>query len=97
METWVIWWLTGGPGKGAHVTDVTNASRTLLMDLETLSWDPDILEILDIPQQMLPRIVPSSDEAFWGLTADDGPFGEKNTRLRGTGGPAGRAGGPGLF
>jgi glycerol kinase len=70
METWVIWWLTGGPGKGAHVTDVTNASRTLLMDLETLSWDNHILEILDIPTQMLPRIVPSSDEAFWGLTTE---------------------------
>ena len=77
METWVIWWLTGGPGKGAHVTDVTNASRTLLMDLETLSWDNDILEVLDIPRQMLPRIVPSSDEAFWGLTAHDGPLAEK--------------------
>ncbi len=75
METWVIWWLTGGPGKGAHVTDVTNASRTLLMDLRTLTWEHHILEILNIPPQMLPRIVPSSDEAFWGLTADDGPFG----------------------
>ena len=75
METWVIWWLTGGPGKGAHVTDVTNASRTLLMDLKTLSWDNDILEILDIPRQMLPEIVPSSDENFWGLTTHDGPLG----------------------
>jgi len=74
METWVIWWLTGGPDGGAHVTDVTNASRTLLMDLKTLAWDNTILEILDIPPQMLPRIVPSSDEAFWGLTAHDGPL-----------------------
>lgn len=77
METWVIWWLTGGPKGGAHVTDVTNAGRTLLMDLKTLSWDNHILEILDIPPQMLPRIVPSSDEEFWGLTAHDGPFEEK--------------------
>ncbi len=77
METWVIWWLTGGPGKGAHVTDVTNASRTMLMDLKTLAWDDHILEILDIPPEMLPGIVPSSDEAFWGLTAHDGPFEEK--------------------
>ena len=77
METWVIWWLTGGPSGGAHVTDVTNASRTLLMDITTLAWDNDILEILDIPPQMLPRIVPSSDEEFWGLTADDGPLEEK--------------------
>ena len=77
METWVIWWLTGGPKGGAHVTDVTNASRTLLMDLATLAWDNHILEILDIPPQMLPRIVPSSDKEIWGFTADDGPFEEK--------------------
>ncbi len=74
METWVIWWLTGGPKNGAHVTDVTNASRTLLMDLKTLSWDNDILEILNIPPQMLPKIVPSSDNDFWGLTTLDGPL-----------------------
>ena len=77
METWVIWWLTGGPDGGAHVTDVTNASRTLLMDLKTLSWDNHILEILDIPPLMLPRIVPSSDEEIWGFTAHDGPLKEK--------------------
>ena len=77
METWVIWWLTGGPRGGAHVTDVTNASRTLLMDLKTLAWDNNILEVLDIPPQMLPRIVPSSDEEIWGFTDLDGPLGEK--------------------
>lgn len=77
METWVIWWLTEGPKGGAHVTDVTNASRTLLMDLKTLAWDKNILKILDIPPQMLPKIVPSSDEEFWGLTAHDGPLEEK--------------------
>jgi glycerol kinase len=76
MDTWVIWWLTGGPGRGAHVTDVTNASRTLLMNLETLDWDPEILAALDIPREMLPRIVPSSDPRAWGTTAVDGPFGE---------------------
>ncbi|MBW2443696.1 MAG: glycerol kinase, partial [Deltaproteobacteria bacterium] len=59
METWVIWWLTGGQHGGAHVTDVTNASRTMLMDLQTLQWDAEILQILDIPPQILPRIVPS--------------------------------------
>ena len=74
METWVIWWLTGGPKGGAHVTDVTNASRTLLMDLKTLSWDNDLLEILDIPPHMLPRIVPSSDKDLWGFTSLDGPL-----------------------
>jgi glycerol kinase len=76
MDTWVIWWLTGGPGRGAHVTDVTNASRTLLMNLETLDWDPEILAALDIPREILPRIVPSSDPRAWGTTAVDGPFGE---------------------
>ena len=61
METWIIWWLTGGPAGGSHVTDVTNASRTMLMDLQTLQWDEQILQALDIPPQILPRIVPSSD------------------------------------
>lgn len=44
IETWVIWWLTGGPKGGSHVTDVTNASRTMLMDLERLQWDDDLLK-----------------------------------------------------
>jgi glycerol kinase len=74
METWIIWWLTGGPDGGAHVTDVTNASRTLLMDLNSLQWDEKILQVLGIPPQILPRIVPSSDTATWGLTLQDGPF-----------------------
>ncbi len=56
MDTWVIWNLTG-----AHVTDVTNASRTLLMDLQTLDWDDEILHILGIPRSMLPRICSSSE------------------------------------
>jgi glycerol kinase len=76
IDTWVIWWLTGGPGKGAHVTDVTNASRTMLMNLETLDWDPEILAALEVPPAMLPRIVPSSDPRTWGTTAPGGPFGE---------------------
>jgi len=56
MDTWLIWNLTG-----AHVTDVTNASRTLLMNLVTLDWDADILSLLGIPREMLPRIVSSSE------------------------------------
>ncbi|NNG02134.1 MAG: glycerol kinase GlpK [Desulfobacteraceae bacterium] len=75
IETWIIWWLTGGPGKGAHVTDVTNASRTMMMNLETLDWDEEILGILDIPHAMLPRIVPSIDHDTWGHTRKGGPFG----------------------
>jgi glycerol kinase len=47
------------------VTDVTNASRTLLMDLKTLNWDPGMLAVLNIPHQMLPKIVPSSDENYY--------------------------------
>jgi glycerol kinase len=74
METWIIWWLTGGPHGGSHVTDVTNASRTLLMDLQTLKWDEQILKTMDIPSQILPRIVPSSDMNTWGTTLKDGPF-----------------------
>lgn len=77
MESWIIWWLTGGPEIGAHVTDVTNASRTMLMDLKSLEWDENILQILDIPPQILPRIVPSSDKSFWGLTQEDGPLGDR--------------------
>jgi glycerol kinase len=75
IDTWLIWWLTGGPHGGAHVTDVTNASRTLLMDLETLDWDDESVDILGIPPAMLPRIVSSSDPLFWGVTSEDGPFG----------------------
>ncbi|MFN2207511.1 MAG: FGGY family carbohydrate kinase, partial [Candidatus Promineifilaceae bacterium] len=71
IDTWVIWNLTGG----SHVTDVTNASRTMLMNLETLDWDDEILEIMGIPKSMLPKIVPSSDPETWGKTLTAGPFG----------------------
>jgi len=60
IDTFVTWWLTGGPDGGVHVTDVTNASRTMLMNLETLDWDDEILGIMGIPRQMLPKIVSSS-------------------------------------
>jgi glycerol kinase len=76
IDTWEIWWLTGGPNGGAHVTDVSNASRTMLMNLETLDWDDEILGIMGIPRQMLPRVVPSSDPDVWGHTPKDGPFGD---------------------
>jgi glycerol kinase len=75
IETWIIWQLTGGAAGGAHVTDVSNASRTLIMDLETLAWDDEILQILGIPRQMMPRIVPSIDKNTWGHTLKDGPLG----------------------
>jgi len=76
IDTWVIWWLTGGPNGGAHVTDVSNASRTMLMNLETLDWDKEILDIMGIPRQMLPAVRPSSDPGIYGKTPADGPFGE---------------------
>ncbi len=72
IDTWLIWWLTGGPDGGQHVTDVTNASRTMLMDLETLAWDDELLAIFDVPRAMLPEIRSSSE--VYGHTTDDGPF-----------------------
>jgi len=70
IDTWLIWNLTGGPRGGAHVIDVTNASRTMLMNLATLDWDPDLLRALDIPRAMLPAIRPSSDAAGYGAVTD---------------------------
>jgi len=61
IDTWVIWNLTGGPKGGVHVTDVSNASRTMLMNLETLDWDEEILKIMGVPKAMLPKIMPSSE------------------------------------
>jgi len=60
IDSWLIWNLTGGPRGGIHVTDVTNASRTMLMNLRTLDWDDKSLEILDIPRSLLPKIESSS-------------------------------------
>ena len=61
MDTWVIWNLTGGTDGGVHVTDVTNASRTMLMDLDTLAWDEGIAKDMGIPLSMLPEIKSSSE------------------------------------
>ncbi len=60
IDTWLVWNLTGGVDGGKHISDVTNASRTLMMNLETLDWDPEISSILGIPESMLPEIHPSS-------------------------------------
>jgi glycerol kinase len=75
IDTWLIWNLTGGPNGGAHVTDVTNASRTMLMDLDGTSWDGDITATMTIPDLMLPQIRPSSDPNLYGYTSAHGPFG----------------------
>jgi glycerol kinase len=61
IDSFLIWNLTGGVDGGIHVTDVTNASRTQLMNLRTLDWDEDLLHDFGIPRQVLPRIVPSSE------------------------------------
>ncbi len=75
IDTWVIWNLTGGVHGGAHVTDVTNASRTLLMDLRTQRWDDELLGLFGVPRQMLPTIRPSSTAEAYGMTRRDGPVG----------------------
>jgi glycerol kinase len=60
-DTWLLWNLTGGPAGGVHATDPSNAARTLLMDLRTLDWDDDLLEIMEIPRAVLPEIRSSSE------------------------------------
>ncbi|MGY2063319.1 FGGY family carbohydrate kinase, partial [Nocardia gipuzkoensis] len=74
-DSWLLWNLTGGTGGGVHVTDPTNASRTMLMDLETCDWDDELLGLFGIPRAMLPRIAPSSNPELFGTTRADGPFG----------------------
>src|SRR6476469_2622862 len=74
-DTWVIWHLTGGRDGGVHATDVTNASRTMLMNLRTLEWDDDLLRIFRIPRAMLPAIQSSSDRSAFGQTRKSGPTG----------------------
>jgi glycerol kinase len=69
LDTFCIWNLTGGASGGVHVTDVTNASRTMLMNLETLDWDPEILSLMGIPRSMLPSIMSSS--AVYGKAVGD--------------------------
>lgn len=71
VDTWLAWQLTGGPHGGRHVTDVTNASRTMLMSLDRLDWDDELLAILGIPRAMLPTICPSSDASTYGVGAGD--------------------------
>jgi len=61
MDTWLLWNLTGGIHGGVHATDVTNASRTLLMDLATCAWDPELLAAFDVPAALLPEIRSSSE------------------------------------
>lgn len=75
MDTWILWNLTGGADGGVHVTDVTNASRTMLMNLDSLSWNETIADEMGIPLSMLPEIRSSSE--VYGQTKADGPFGRE--------------------
>jgi glycerol kinase len=75
IDTWVIWNLTGGPRGGSHVTDPTNASRTLLCSLADLAWDPHLLDLFGVPRGALPAIRPSIAREPYGHTLADGPFG----------------------
>ncbi|QBI20524.1 glycerol kinase [Egibacter rhizosphaerae] len=73
MDTWVLWNLSGGTNGGVHATDVTNASRTMLMNLETLDWDDELLGFFGIPRRMLPQIRPSG--YHYADTVAGGPMG----------------------
>jgi glycerol kinase len=71
IDTWAIWNLTGGTDGGLHITDPSNASRTMLMNLETLDWDDSLLDAIGVPRSMLPEVRPSS--AVYG-EIKGGPF-----------------------
>ena len=73
IDSWLVWNLSGGVSSGVHVTDVTNASRTLLMNLETLDWDDELLAIFAIPRSILPTIASSSE--IYGKTSPTGALG----------------------
>jgi len=75
IDTWVIWNLTGGADGGLHVTDVTNAGRTQLMNLRTLDWDDILLALFEIPRAMLPRIHASASATDFGATRANGSVG----------------------
>ncbi len=72
-DTWLIWNLTGGSHGGQHITDPTNASRTMLMDLRTLDWDEELLGFFGVPRAMLPQIRPSSDPQGYGEVVGETP------------------------
>ncbi|MFF5854655.1 glycerol kinase GlpK [Streptomyces sp. NPDC012751] len=61
MESWLVWNLTGGAGRGLHITDATNASRTMLMNIHTLTWDEELLDFFGVPRAMLPEIRSSAE------------------------------------
>ena len=89
VDSWLVWWMTGGPGGGRHVTDVTNASRTMLWDLRRGRWDPTLLGALDIPPEALPEVVPSAGRVGeWNGVAITGLAGDQHAALFGQGATA---------
>ncbi|MBP1921660.1 glycerol kinase [Halorubrum alkaliphilum] len=72
IDTWLIYNLTGN-----HITDVTNASRTMLYDIREMEWDDELLAEFDVPKEMVPEVRPSSDEDYYGHTDPDGFLGEE--------------------
>ncbi len=75
IECWLAWNLTGATDGGAHVSDVTNASRTLLLDTERLAWSDELLTLFEVPDSVLPAVVPTSQPGGTALTRADGPLG----------------------
>ena len=74
IDSWLVWRLTGGTGGGRHLIDISNASRTLLFNLNTLLWDEDLLRIFGVPQQMLPTVCASVDPEAYGTVKENSPL-----------------------
>ncbi|OZC02755.1 glycerol kinase GlpK [Rubricoccus marinus] len=86
VDAWLVWWMTGGPDGGRHLTDVTNASRTLLWDLRQKRWDPLMLDALGIPEAMLPDVTPcAAAVGTWNDIAITGIAGDQHAALFGQG------------
>ena len=75
IECWLAWRLSGGPAGGAHISDVTNASRTLLFDIEALAWSDELLDLFEVPRPLLPEVVPTWRAGGFTTTSEDGPLG----------------------
>lgn len=67
IDSWLVWNLTGGPGKGTHATDPSNASRTMLFNINTLDWDDELLGLFTVPRSLMPAVLPSSSQRPYGI------------------------------
>ena len=77
VDSWLAWQLTGGPGRGRHLSEPSNASRTMLFGLQSQAWDPALLEVFGVPRRMLPEVLPSIPGEPYGHTSEEGPFGAR--------------------